>query len=206
MHTVLLTTDPVPALQHLPGGGRLYVTPTLTQQLRGQLVQALELLYADSSDKSAPPDAAGAQQAEAGRRRPRQHDAAASTTADATVAAAVAPKRARHADDDTQQQPSQLPVTPPQGGQQQHQQGQQMQDIINFQVQDRMGGEVHFRAKLCTKVALIMKAYCYTLGWHQPDVRFFNSALERMLDGFKLEDCAIEDGDTIYAILVQTGC
>lgn len=58
MHTLHLTASPVAALQSLPGGGHLYVTPSLTQQQQGQLVAALQALYAQ--DPQPPPVGAAA--------------------------------------------------------------------------------------------------------------------------------------------------
>jgi small ubiquitin-related modifier len=199
MHTVLLTTAPVAALQHLPGGGRLYVTPTLTQQLRGQLIQALELLYADSSDNGVQADAAAAQQAEAGRRRTRQQAAAASPAA----AAAAAPKRARRGEGTgrTQQQPSQLSVTPPLGRQQQ----QQCWDKLNIIVTNQLGEEVHFRVFRGTRIASIMTAYCDKCDLDPHAMKFIFDGDCLQLEN-TIDDYNIEEGDTIDAWILQTGC
>jgi hypothetical protein len=57
LHTLHLTASPVASLRSLPGGGRLYVTPTLTQQQQDKLVQALQALYTQDTEQPSTPDA-----------------------------------------------------------------------------------------------------------------------------------------------------
>ena len=177
MHTLHLTASPVPALQSLPGSGRLYVTPSLTQQQQDQLVRALQALYTPDPQQTQPSMPAA----------PRG-PAAAAASCDAEPAA----KRPR-----TQQTTLQ----------QQQQQQEPCGDAskIDIFVVDQMGVRIRFTVKRHACLGKIFEAYVEHMSIDIKAVYFIFDG-SRIVPGSTPESLGMEDGDVIDCFIAQVGC
>jgi hypothetical protein len=192
MHTLQLSFPPVPALQHLPGEGRLHFTPQVTSQLWDRLVQALELLYVkDAPSSSSSGHAAAAQHTAAGACKRRAQDAA------EAAPPAASPKRTRGA---AQQLPEISLVKHLQGNKQQ-------QDTFSITIADELENRVQFRVSPLTTVGTVLEAFAEFMGL---DVE--KDGLKFILDGERaspkltLEEIQMGDGEIAVCFKRQCGC
>lgn len=177
LHTLHLTTSTVPGLRRLPGGGRLYITPSLSKQHLHQLVNALEALYAEDTQDTQPqkmPGAAAAQQ---------------SSMPEPAAAMAAAAKRQRT--DQLQQQPSQ--------------QSPSSVSVIRLLIRDQLGLDVQFSVKPNTKMEKVMKAYVEQKSLDFSAVKFMFDG-NRLQPHHTPKDYEMEDGEVIDCIEQHVGC
>jgi hypothetical protein len=183
----------VTGLQSLPSGGRLYVTPSLTQQQEGQLVQALCALYTHDTQQqqpSTPPGPAAAAATEAVK-------AAAPTPAPAQAGCGTEPAAKRPRVEQQQQQQ-----------QQEEQQQKQQSDVprVNIVVRDMLYTEVHFKVGRHVCIGKVLDAYCEKKSIDYDVCRFVFDG-ERLCNRFvTVQDLRMEDGDEIRCHLQQVGC
>lgn len=225
MHTLLLTATPAPGLQSLPGGGRLYVTPTLTQQQQAQLVEALQQLYAeDVPDAPVDPEnrtqsiaaaafgagrAAAAGAAAAGRgaaagpaaRATRSTARAAGLAAADTAPAAGASAKSRSKR--ARAEPSAAANKPLQS--KRHAQQGAAGRVIEVTVCNQMGAQLLFKVKGSTQMGLLYQAVAQRWEIEPTAIRllFFG---ERPPQDATVDDLDMEDGDVINCIGIQSGC
>lgn len=227
MHAVNLTASPVAALKHLPGGGRLYITPNLSQQLHMQLVQALQLLYADGdtthdSSVAQPQQPTAAVLNRSTRSAAAAGELAASPAAQRLPAAAGAqPGQKRAASEQPtnankrqhQQEPKQQSVQ--QVVQQRKAQGQPAParaatdaGIVHFTIHNIAhpdGLQLGIKQKCSTPLRKAFQAACDTWDLEYSAVRFVFDG-QRVCDLYTPEQLSMEDGDVILLLMQQTGC
>mmetsp|Transcript_19416 Transcript_19416/g.23222 ORF Transcript_19416/g.23222 Transcript_19416/m.23222 type:complete len:102 (+) Transcript_19416:106-411(+) len=75
---------------------------------------------------------------------------------------------------------------------------------INLKVKDQDNNEVHFRVKLTTKFDKIFTAFCEKRGLNKENTRFIFEG-QRLTSGQTPNDCQMEDGDCIDAMMEQVG-
>ena len=210
LHTVHLTAGAVLALSSLPGGGRLYVTPSLTQQQQGQLVRALVALYAHGTQPLLPsmrvaqPGPAADAPAAA---------AAAAASAPAAPAAAAVKATAAAAGCGTEpaaKRPRVLQTS------QQHllqRQEQEMRDRelraaankLKIYVQTQEGVEACFIVKRNASLGKVFKAYLEQVSLEMKHVRFCFDG-EGLSENDTPEGVGMEDENIIDCIIFQVGC
>jgi small ubiquitin-related modifier len=181
LHTLHLTTSTVPGLRPLPGGGRLYITPSLSKQQLHQLVNALEALYAEDTQEA---------QETQPRKMPGAAAAQQSSVPEPAAAEAAAAKRRRT--DQLQQQPSQQS---PSGN----------PSVIRLIIRDQLGLDVHFSVKPHTKMEKVMIAYVEQKSLDLHAVKFLFDG-QRVQPHRTPEDYRMEDGEVIDCTIESVGC
>ena len=184
MHTLCLTAyPPLSGLLSLPGGGRMYVTPTLTPNQRGQVVRALRALYAEDAQ------------------RLPSNGAAVLPAASAAAAAAAAngygsqPAAKRQRVEQQQQQ------------QQQQQQGLGDADKLTLIVKDLMGIESVFKVKPHIHLCQLFEAYADHKLVDLKCCRFLYDGFELSSDATETPQEMGMGNDTVIACIIrQTGC
>jgi small ubiquitin-related modifier len=159
-----------------PWWWQVYVTPSLTQQQRDQLVQALTQLYTqDLQDASShAPQLQNAKRAVKGAAEPLS-------------------KRAYLGQQQVQQQ------------QQPKQALGSASEVLHVVVQDQMGSEVHFKIKQHGRLERLMQAYVELKRVDRNYVKFvFDS--QKLPPSATAADLGMRDGDLIYIMIQQTRC
>jgi small ubiquitin-related modifier len=188
MHTLHLTASPVHGLQHLPGGGRLYVTPSLTKQQQEQLVQALKQLYIQDQQDASSSHALQPQNAK--------------RAVKGTAAEEPPSKRANNGQQQAlgrsaqqqQQAPKQARGSPT-----------QVYEVLTVVARHQMGEELFFKIKRDTKLEHIKPKVAERWGV-EVDAVVLHWDGNRLKPDDTAADIGLEDGDTIDVFLPQTGC
>ena len=217
MHTLYLTTSPVPSLQSLPGGGRLYVTPTLSQQQQGQLVQALQGLYAQDTEPCTVdglPGSAAAAAAAAGQGlEPAAAAAAAGGSGNGPAAAAAAAAAADHGSKPAAKRCRAGVEQPPPQQQQQQQRKQQRKqqqqqelhsDAKKMKITLRYNLSVQYNVLPSIPLGGVMQAFADCVSKEPADLRFLFGG--RVSSHYTPQDLGMRDGDVIEVVDVQVGC
>ena len=189
MHTLCLTTSRVASLQSLSGGGRLYVTPSLTQQQQEQLVGALQALYAQDTQQMQPSTP---------ETLPGPAASAASVAAAAAVAEAAPGRGTEPA--------AKRPRVEQQEQEQEQEQQQEQQHILNIIVKDLLGSEVHFKVRPTTCVRKVCEAYCKAKSVEFDNCRFIFDGQRLWNPHVTVQDLEMEDGEVIDCFVKQEGC
>lgn len=179
-HALRLTTSPVPGLQSLPGGGRLYVTPSLTQQQLSQLAQALQALYAHDTQQFSTPEAL--------------HGPAAASTASVAAAAAGCGR-----------QPAAKCPRVEQQRQQEQQSLSSGASKLTLILICQLGSQVHMSVKPSTQLHKVFNAYAECKLVPPEELRFMYKGNRVHGDSNPLE-LGMVTGDVIECRLQQAGC